>query len=118
MHCSKTIRSNINSNIASLLYFKCPEDECNLTISGANTAECKEIMLFHKDLSHRKSFECTQFGRMPPEIMLKILGYVVQDCKKCFLQRDLLRVGSVCKKLNQLTKTQGLVKSKNPIQFF
>ena len=34
-----------------------------------------------------------------------ILGYVVPDCNKCFLQRDLMRLGLVCKKLNQLTKT-------------
>ena len=81
-----------------------------MDISGVNAEELTEMILVHKRVNHRKNFECTQLGRLPPEILLKILGYVVPDCEKCFLQRDLMRLGSVCKKLNRLTKTADLYK--------
>ena len=70
-------------------------------------------MLVHKDLKHRKSFEKTQLGSLPQEILIMILGYVVPDCNKCFLQRDLLKLGSVCKKLNELVKISDLYKEIN-----
>ena len=79
-----------------------------MVISGVNAEELADIIQVHKRVSHRKTFEETRLGKLPPEIMLKILGYVTPDCRKCFRQRDLLRLGTVCKKLNQLTKTADL----------
>ena len=79
-----------------------------MVISGVNADELEDIILVHKRVIHRKIFEETRLGKLPPEIMLKILGYVTPDCRKCFRQRDLLRLGTVCKKLNQLTKTADL----------
>ena len=38
------------------------------------------------------------------------MSYIVPDCKKCFLQRDLLRLGSVCRKFNELTKVADFYK--------
>ena len=91
--------------MSDTLSFKCPEDGCPMDISGVDAEELTDFLLVHKRVKHRKSFECTPLGMLPPEIMLKILGYVIPDCRKCFLQRDLMRLGLVCKKLNQLTKT-------------
>ena len=96
--------------MSDTLSFKCPEDGCPIDASGVNDEELTEIILVHKKVKHRKSFEYTHLGMLPPEIMLMILGYVVPDCKNCFLQRDLLRLGSVCKRLNKLTKTADLYK--------
>ena len=84
--------------------FKCPEDGCGMYMVGVDATEWEEFIPFHKYLKHSKNFEKTDLGRLPMEVLLKILGYVVTDCKDCFLQRDLLRLGMVCKKLNQLTK--------------
>ena len=92
----------------SYLSYKCPEDGCPLVISGVNSEELADIVQVHKRVIHRKIFEETRLGKLPPEIMLKILRYVTPDCRKCFRQRDLLRLGTVCKKLNQLTKTADL----------
>ena len=75
-----------------------------MKVVGVSSTQGMEIVKSHQDLHHRKSFEKTQLGRLPPEILLHILRYIVPDCKDCFLQRDLLRLASVCKRLNQLTK--------------
>ena len=99
--------------MASLSTFKCPEGDCNVTMigQGEDATELTEFMsLCHNKYSkHRKNFEHTDLGRLPPEILIKILGYVVQDCKKCYHQRYRLGVGSVCKKLNQLAKEAYLI---------
>ena len=94
--------------MSAILSFKCPEEGCPMDIRGMHAEEMTEILLVHNKFNHRKSFERTPLGKLPPEIMLKILGYVIPDCKKCFLQRNLMRLGLVCKKLNQLTKTADL----------
>merc|ERR1711884_94396 len=52
---------------------------------------------------------------MPPEIMLKILGYITPDCKKCFLQRDLLKLGLVCKEFKRLAESADFYKEINLI---
>ena len=61
-----------------------------------------------KTVTDSRSFEDTNLGRLPPEILLMILGYVVPNCKECFRQRDLLQLGMVCKRLYELTKTADL----------
>ena len=81
-----------------------------MAVTGVSATELLEIKSRHKDMNHRKRFEETKLGSLPPEILLKIMGYLVPDCKSCFLQRDLLRLGSVCKKLNHLTKVTDFYK--------
>ena len=61
-----------------------------------------------KTVTDSRSFEDTNLGRLPPEILLKILADVVPNCKECFRQRDLLKLCMVCKRLYQLTKTADL----------
>ena len=92
--------------MASLTTLKCPEYGCYFMVSGQeqDAAELTEFMSTHKYSKHSKNFADTVLGRLPPEILLMILGYVVPDCKNCFRQRYLLNLGLVCKKLNQLTK--------------
>lgn len=77
-----------------------------------------ELMSVHNTDS--MSFEETNLGRLPPEILLKIFGYVVPNCKNCFRQRDLLKMGMVCKNLNELTKTSDLyreIRLRNAVRF-
>ena len=93
--------------------FKCPMESCEMFMSGVSEAEWLEYLPIHKKLAHRNTFEETELGRLPPEILLKILGYIVPDCKRCFLQRDLLKLGSVCKRLNEIIKAPDLYKEIN-----
>ena len=82
-------------------------------MEGASEAEWFTFLPIHNNFTHRITFEETELGRLPLEILLKILGYVTPDCKSCFLQRDLLRLGSVCKKLNEIMKAPDLYKEMN-----
>ena len=77
--------------------FRCPEQGCKMFMGGVSEAEWVELWQIHKDLNHRKTFKETDFGKLPPEILLKILQYIIPDCKRCFIQRDLLKLGLVCK---------------------
>ena len=89
--------------------FRCPEQGCKMFIGGVSEAEWVELWQIHKDLNHRKTFKETDFGKLPPEILLKILQYIIPDCKeRCFIQQDLLKLGLVCKELNEAVKAPEL----------
>ena len=75
--------------------FRCPEQGCKMFMGGVSEAEWVELLLVHKDLNHRNTFKETNLGKLPPEILLKILQYIIPDCKRCFIQRDLLKLGLV-----------------------
>ena len=55
-------------------------------------------MNLHKQLRHNN------LRRLPNEILVKIIGYVVPDCKDCFQQREILKLSSVSKWFNELVK--------------
>ena len=84
---------------------RCLYENCDIVIMGNDS---KNLMKFHIDSKHGVSFEKTNLGRMPPEILLRILGYVVPDCRTCFQQKYILELGSVCKKLNEIIKSPEL----------
>ena len=77
---------------------------------GEDTAELQEYMELHRASKHRKILEYTVLGNLPTEILLKILGYVTPDCKDCFQQREIIKLGAVCKRLNELVKAPELYK--------
>ena len=47
---------------------------------------------------------------LPHEILVKILSYIVPDCKNCFRQREILKLGRVCKRMNELVRDASLYK--------
>ena len=97
---------------ASLPCIKCLEDGCELMIIGVNAGR---LMESHADAEHRISFEETSMGKLPNEIKIKIIGYLVPDCKVCFHHNwDILKLGSVCKGLNLLIKAEGWYRSILP----
>ena len=71
---------------------------------GDDLEELTEFMFAHKDSKHRKRSEETNLGRLPIEVVVKILSYVTPQCKRCFRQSELFELRSVCKKMRQLTK--------------
>ena len=76
-----------------------------MIITGTDS---KNLMRLHTDSKHGESFEKTNLGRLPPEILLHILGYVVPDCNICFRQKYILKLGMVCKQLNEVVKSPEL----------
>ena len=99
--------------MTSLESDKCPKDGCHMTVTGVSIEELAQVMSLHMDLNHRESFENTALGRLPIEILLKILRYVIPDSKKCFQQRSILKLGTVCKKFNELIKVSDLYREIN-----
>ena len=83
---------------------KCLEDGCELMIIGVDAGR---LMDYHANAEHRISFGETGMGTLPDEILIKILGYLVPNCKVCFHNWDILKLGSVCKWLNRLIKAEG-----------
>ena len=61
--------------MASVKTLECREYGCNTKMIGEDTAELQEYMELHKASKHRNTFENTNLGRLPTEILLKILGY-------------------------------------------
>ena len=98
------------TNMASVQTLECREYGCNTKMIGEDTAELQEYMELHKASKHRKIFEYTVLGNLPTEILLKILGYVTPDCKDCFQQREIIKLGAVCKRLSELVKAPELYK--------
>ena len=47
---------------------------------------------------------------LPHEILSKILSYIVPDCKNCFKQREILKLGRLCKRMNELVRDASLYK--------
>ena len=78
----------------------CPESGCRSKMIGDDDAELKEFMSVHADLKHRKNFEETHLGRLPLEILFKILDHAAP--KKCF--QHILKLGLVCRRMNELVK--------------
>ena len=92
--------------MASVLNLRCTEFGCSMAISGEDERELTEIMEGHKYAKHCKIFEETNLGRLPNEILLKIVGYALADIdikKTCLKQRNLFKLGSVCKRMYELT---------------
>ena len=89
---------------------ECPYDGCTTIIVGS---DWKTLMQLHTRM-HGNRFEETNLGRMPPEILLIILRYLISSdpekkekyCSRdhLFPQRHILRLASVCKKFNELIK--------------
>ena len=93
--------------MASVSNLKCTEFGCSMAISGQDETELYQIMEGHKYAKHCKIFEETNLGRLPNEILLKIVHYALAgiDNSKTYLkQRNLFKLGSVCKRLNDLTR--------------
>ena len=79
---------------------ECPYDSCTTIIMGN---DWRMLMKFHTDSKHGIPFEETNLGRMPLEILLKILWYIMpEDFRR--QQRNIPRLASVCKRLNEVTK--------------
>ena len=93
---------------------ECPFDGCNTIIIGN---DWKTLMKFHIDSNHGIRFEETNLGRLPPEILIMILQYMVIEDQNCFQQRYILRLGLVCKKLNEITKWPELYREVRLIEY-
>ena len=91
-------------SIPSFIY---PRRECEVIVSGHDTEDLTEMLTLHK---HSK---LCNLGRLPNEILIKIFGYVVPNCKTCFRQREILRLGSVSKRFNELIKSAELYREIN-----
>ena len=85
--------------MAPIPSLKCPEKGCDFTVIGHDVEELMECLQVHK---HSKHF--FNLGGLPNEILIKILGYVVPECKDCFQQRDIIKLASVSKRLNGLVR--------------
>ena len=91
---------------------ECPKTGCNLKITGDNVEELRELMAVHKDLQHRESFEKTPLGRLPLEILIKIVGYAAGGCFQhrlklglvCNRMREVVKFADVCKDIDLTTK--------------
>ena len=105
---SKVWKISFLIKMAEISSFKCPEYGCKMSIDGVSEEEFQEYLNLHRDKYHRKVFDETELGRLPLEVLLKILSYIVPDCRSCFIQRDLFKLGSVCKKFNEVIKAPEL----------
>ena len=85
--------------MALLHSVRCPENACEFTIIGQDVEEFTEHMNLHKRTKHTN-----YIGRLPNEILIVIIGYVVPDCEDCFKQRNILKLCSVSKRFNELVK--------------
>ena len=83
---------------------RCREPDCRTIIIGDDPRELMKFMDEHEHSKHTKRFEDTNLGRLPIEILVKILSYVTPECKKCFRQSELFKLRSVCKRMRELTK--------------
>ena len=93
--------------MTSTLSLGCPEKGCEVRVIGYDAEELTEMLKFHKHSKH------WNLGRLPNEILIKILGHVVPDCKECFRQREILRLGSVSKRFYELTRAAVLYRDIN-----
>ena len=90
--------------MASIPSLKCPEKGCDLMVTGHDIDKLMEFLKVHK---HNKHWN---IGRLPNEILFKILGYLVPDCEDCFQQREILKLASVSKRFNELVKAPDFYK--------
>ena len=84
--------------MASIPSLKCPEIGCDLIVIGNDVEELTEILQVHKHSKH------WNIARLPNEVLIKIIGYVVPDCKDCFQQREILKLALVSKRFNELVR--------------
>ena len=88
---------------------ECPYDGCTTIIMGN---DWKTLMKFHTDCKHGSRFEETNLGRLPLEILIKIIWYDMPESFEC-QQRYFLSLASVCKKLNEVIKCPELYRELN-----
>ena len=91
--------------------FRCNEKGCKFTVTGDDADELMDCLNVHKHSKHNM----LNLGRLPNEILVNIFRYVVPKCVRCFpqRQREILRLGSVSKRFNELTKVAELYKGIN-----
>ena len=92
--------------MASITSFRCNEKGCKFTVTGEDADDLMDCLNVHK---HSKHYS---LGSLSNEILIKILRYVVSNTHRC-PKREILRLGSVSKKFNELSKVAALYKGIN-----
>ena len=104
--CDKEPKKTKFLKMASITEFRCNKNGCKFTVTGEDADDLMECLNFHKNSKHNN------LGSLPNEILIKILGYVVSSPLSC-PQGEILRLGPVSKRFNELTKVAELHKGIN-----